>query len=260
MIRKPHSLRLALSTALLLLLSGSALAQSQSQSNRVDPIKRPNNRATVTPEIGRAKGWDGKVQGKALITTIGLTFSNPKDYDSFVAGNLPINVVLVNTVSRQTTTLESKLLTEIARLRPTAGVISERAIHVVVDNMSAPLSEAACGEIKLGAEKAIGGAVNIILSYSECGSATVFGGANAGIVIAATSDNNRVGASDKVSAENGRWVIISGEKNSGDVNITLGDSRVVTADVVGTSTPGAGVIIVSSSSGRGAGSPKNRQF
>lgn len=266
MFRRLSSLLIALSTMLLVLFTAGAMAHAQSSTapGRVDPIKRPNNRAASTLETSTAKGWDGKVQGRALVTPVVLTFDSPNDYANFAAGKLPLNLVLVNTLSRQTTILDSKVLSEISRVTPTTRGTTKLTIDVMIDNMSAPLSDAACGEIKLSAEKAADGSgMNITLNYSACGSATVSGGAVAGVVIAATSDNNRMataGNGGKGPGENGRWLIISGEKNSGNVNVMLGDSRVVARETAGNSVGASAVILVRSSNGKGSGSPKQAGF
>ncbi|HEX7314361.1 MAG TPA: hypothetical protein VF297_10585 [Pyrinomonadaceae bacterium] len=168
--------------ALLTLLFACAVANAQTQSRppaTATPTPQPQNQSIlntsksntkdrVAPtEAGGTKGWDGKVQGRVLVTPVVVTFDSPADYDNFAAGRLRLNLILKNTLSGQTIRLDSRQLVEGFRPGPDK---SRLTVNVIVDNMSAPLSEAACGVISPSAENTDEG-VNITLSYAGCGGA-----------------------------------------------------------------------------------------
>lgn len=206
--------------ALALIFSLSALAHAQSQ-----------------------KGWDGKVQGKVLVTPVTVNFDNPADYDNFASGKLRINLILKNTLSGQTIRLDSRQLVDGFRSGPDKRTLT---INVIVDNMSAPLSEAACGVISPSAENTADG-VNITLSYSGCDS----------------SPAQRPGAPIKdITVKGGK---IEASKRAlqralvrGNLNIVVGDSRVTSREEASAMSREAGVI--PAFSGKGSGSPKQAGF
>lgn len=226
--------------ALMTILLVCALANAQSQSRpkpSPTPAPGPQNQSIVNttksntkdyrvvPGTKGAKGWDGKVQGKVLITTVTVSFDRPADYDSFAAGTLRLNLTLKNTLSGQTIRLDSRLLTE--RFVPGRDK-RNLTINVIVDNMSAPLSEATCGMISPTAESTSDG-VNLTLSYSFCS------GTSAQII----------------SDEAGR--------TSPNVNFTLGDRRVDTAEAAAGISRESSVVIYSSNS-KGSRSSKQPGF
>jgi hypothetical protein len=230
--------------ALMTILFMCALANAQPQSKAPKPTPTPqpqqgqsvlnttksNVKDMLVPgTTGNSKGWDGTVQGRVLVTTVTVGFDNPQDYDNFAAGRLRLNLILKNMISGQTIRLDSKQLTE--RFLP-AREKSNLTINVIVDNMSAPLSEAACGMISPRAENT-GDGVNITLSYSPCG----------------TTSAQRT---------TGRIVVKGGKNPGGNLNIVAGDSRVMTGEAAGQLSNAMGVIPTVSS--KGAGSPKANGF
>jgi hypothetical protein len=101
----------------------------------------------------------------------------------------------------------------------------------VIDNMSAPLSEAACGVITPSAvDTADGSGVNVTLNYSAWS-----------------------GAPTQRTAGNPIYPV-----DGHGLSIVLGDPRIVTREAAAGLARGAGTIIISSS--KGAGSPKNAGF
>jgi hypothetical protein len=229
--------------ALMTILLVCALANAQPQS-RPEPSPTatpgPQNQSIVNttksntkdyivvPGTTGAKGWDGKVQGRVLVTPVTVGFDNPQDYDNFAAGRLRLNLILKNMVSGQTIRLDSKQLTE--GFRPGRDK-SRLTINVIVDNMSAPLSEAACGMISPSAENTADG-VNITLSYSGCGSAP------------AQRPGNPITVTVMAGSPHG-------------LSIMLGDSRVMTREAAGEMSNAMGVIPAVLSKGAGS---KNAGF
>jgi hypothetical protein len=192
----------------------------------------------LEPETGGEKGWDGKVQGRALVTTLVIAFDDPADYDAFAAGTLKLSLTLRNTLSANRnkdghTRFDPMMLRE--GFRPSSTDKSKVTVWVVVDNMSAPLSEAACGQVTPSAENTAEG-VDITLSYSGCG-----GGQ-------AQRPGNPIGG-----------IIVKGGKNpGGNMKIVAGDTRVVTLEAAAGMGREAGVIIISSS--KGSGNRKHQDF
>jgi hypothetical protein len=248
MFRKLNFISTAFALLTLVFVCAVANAQTQSRPSATPaptPTPAPQNQTIVNTsksnvkdrvapvtEAGGAKGWDGKVQGNLLVTPLVVTFENADDYDNFAAGRLRLNLILKNTLSGQTIRLDSRQLTE--GFRP-ASDKSRLTLNVVVDNMSAPLSEAACGEISPGAENTAEG-VNITLSYSGCGSEP------------AQRPGGPIGG-----------IIVKGGKNpGGNMNIVAGNTRIVTREAAAEMGREAGVIIISSS--KGNGSPKAAGF
>jgi hypothetical protein len=233
--------------ALMTMLFMCALATAQPQSKpkpSPTPTPGPQNQSVVSttrsntkdymvvPGTTGAKGWDGKVQGRVLVTPVTVGFDNPQDYDNFAAGRLRLNLILKNTLSGQTIRLDSRLLAEGFRSGPDKRKLT---INVIVDTMSAPLSEAACGVISPSAENTSDG-VNITLTYSACDGAP-----------AQKPGNPIIG------------VIVKGGKNpGGNLNIVAGDSRVMTREAAGQMSNAMGVIPAVSS--KGSGSPKQAGF
>ena len=192
-----------------------------------------DHRVAPPSESGSAKGWDGKVQGRALVTPVTVSFDDARDYENFVAGRLKINLIAKNTVSGQTFTLDVRELALSHRYK--FGRDNRLVLNVIADNMSAPLNEAACGTIIPSAEKT-GDGVNITLSYGACGSGPA-----------------------QSAGEPVTGVIVKGGKNpGGNMNIVLGDSRVTTSDAAAEMSRAAGVFPGPLS--KGAGSPKANGF
>ena len=246
MIRKLKLISATFALMTILFMCALANAQPQSKASSPTPTPKPQNQSIVNttknntkdymlvPGTTGAKGWDGKVQGRVLVTPVTVGFDNPQDYDNFAAGKLRLSLILRNTLSGQTITLGSNLLTE--NFRP-SGDKKSITVNVVIDNMSAPLSEAACGEIAPIAENTRdGNGVNITLSYSPCGSPSA----------QRTTGNPVTG------------VIVHGGKNpGGNMNISLGDSHIVTKEAVAGLARQADINL---SSSKGAGQPKNAGF
>lgn len=173
-----------------------------------------------------AKGWDGKVQGNLLVTPLIVTLESPIDYDNFAVGKVWFNVILENTLSGQTIRLDSRLFME--SFRP-ASDKSKLTLNLVVDNMSAPLSEATCGEITLRV-KNTADCISVALSYSRCG------------IAPAQTPGNPIGG----------IIVKGGTSLGGNLNIVAGDTRIVTPEAMARMGREAGVIIISSSKGSGS--------
>ncbi len=204
-------------------------------------------------ETGGAKGWDGEVQGRVLVTPVTVTFDNPQDYDNFAAGRLRLNLIAKNTLSGQTIRLDSRQLSEGFRPAPDKRMLT---INVIADNMSAPLSEAACGVISPSAENTAEG-VNIILSYAGCGSepAQRPGQPIGGIIV---KGGKNEGTQMTAGAPIGGIVVKGGKNPGGNLNIRIGGSRITTREEAAAMSRGVGVIPGPLS--KGAGEPKANGF
>ncbi len=264
MSRKLNSLLVALATVLLLSLAGSATAQTEAKPGRTDPIKRPNNKV----EAAQDKGWDGKVQGKQIVTPVEFTFESAEDYDNFAAGKFRLNLILRNTLSGQIIRLDSNLLRE--GFRPSSDK-SNLTAYVVIDNASAPLGNAACVETKLGADRvADGSGVDVTLSYAACGGGAAQGNGStaaqrpgepiSGIIVKGGKNEG----SQMVAGNPIHGIIVKGGKNpGGNMRIAAGGSE--TSDnaeqqlklKMNPSNPKNAIII---SSSKGSGSPKQAGF
>ena len=226
--RKLSLISTAFAVAFVLIAGVGVNAQTiinTSKSNVKDRIASPS-------ESRSAKGWGGKVHGKALVTPVIVSLSDPQDYDHIVSGEIRLNLILNNTLSGQTVRLDGKQLRE--SFRPGADK-SRLTVNVIVDNMSAPLSEAACGVITAGAENR-GDDVNITLSYGACGG----------------------GPAQRPGSPVIGVIVHGGKHPHGDMNIMVGDSRVVTREAAAQMSRVAGVIPGPSS--KGTGSPKAAGF
>lgn len=218
--------------AVVFVLAAGVSINAQKLNTSTSNLKE-HSRATSPSESGSAKGWDGKVQGKALVTPVTVSFDDARDYENFVAGRLKLNLIARNTVSGQSFVLD---------LRATAlgnlykfGRDSKLVVNVIADNMSSPLSQAACGVIRPSVENT-GEGVNITLSYGACG-----GGP-------AQMPGNPIGG-----------IVVKGGKNpGGNMSIVLGDSRVVTSEAAAEMSRAAGVIPGPLS--KGTGSSKAQGF
>ena len=112
-----------------------------------------------------------KFQRKQLLTPLMLTFETPEDYEAFASGKWTTNLILRNTSSGQTKTIESILLQESFRAyrkahRPAKS--HTMTIGILIDDLIEPLMSA--GNVKLTVEDLPddrGG--NIILTYSGLG-------------------------------------------------------------------------------------------
>jgi hypothetical protein len=241
--------------ALMTIILASAVANAQTQSRPTStpaptPTPKPQNQSIVKAQekirfkegdlktttegstnSASAKGWDGKVQGRVLVTPVTVTFDNPQDYDNFAAGRLRLNLIAKNTLSGQTVRLDSRQLSEGFRPAPDK---SRLTINVIADNMSAPLSEAACGVISPSAENTAEG-VNITLSYAGCG-----------------------GQPTQFSAAYRGHLNQQGKNLSGNLNIVVGASRIMTREEATAMSRASGGIAGPLS--KGAGSPKNAGF
>lgn len=240
-------------------------AQTQSRpGEKPAPTPQPQNQSIVNTtksnvkehaaratEAGGAKGWDGKVQGRVLVTPVVVTFDSPADYDNFAAGGLRINVVAKNTVSGQTVRVDSRQLTEGFRPGPDKRTLT---INVVADQMSAPLSEEACGVISPAAENTDEG-VNIILSYSGCGGGVAQrpGQPITGIVVK-KNEGGQMAPGQPIHG-----IVVKGGKNpGGNLSVAVGDSRVVSPEEEAAMSRAAGV--APGVLGKGTGSPKAAGF
>jgi hypothetical protein len=267
--------RLTLNTAAfaslaLLFACAAAGAQTQSRPGATQspaPTPQPQNQSIinttksntkdyrVATEAGEggASGWDGKVQGRVLVTPLFVAFDSPADYDAFAAGRLRLNLVLRNALTGQTIRLDSRQLTEGFRPGADKGRLT---FHVIVDNMTAPLSEEACGSVVPGAENTEGG-VEITLSYSGCGGGTAQRPGNpiTGIVV---HGGKTEGAQMTAGQPIGGIVVKGGKNPGGNMTVAVGGSRVVTGEEAVAMSRAAGAI--PANAGKGAGSPKNAGF
>lgn len=249
----------------ILIMSACANAQTESKVSSPTPTPKPQNqsiinttksntkdyRVAANPETGGTKGWEGKVQDKVLVTAVMVNFDNPADHDNFAVGKLRLNLILKNTASGQTIRLDSRQLIEGFRPGPDK---SKLTINVIVDNMSAPLSEAACGVITPAADNS-GDDVNITLSYAGCASAPAQrpGGPIPGVIVK-KNEGTRMSAGNPIHG-----IIVKGGKNpGGNLNIVVGDSRVTTREAATEMSRLVGATAGVSS--KGAGSPKVAGF
>ena len=207
--------------------TASALTTGQTNSPSPTPSTAPQN-------LSADKGWDGKVQGRQLVSTVKLTFEKPEDYDNFAAGKLRINLALRNTLSGQTIRFDSKQLTERYRPMPDRKEIT---LNVVIDNMLAELSETACFQVTPSAENLPDGSgLNLTLSYAGCANGQP-----------QQSAGNPIGG-----------LIVKGGKNPGGNLSIAGNTRIMTKEAAANLSSAAGPINLNSS--KGAGSPKNAGF
>lgn len=191
----------------------------------------PSPAPSPTP---RDQSTGGNVQDKQLVTPVKLTFEKPEDYDNFAAGKLKLNLFLKNALSGQTIRLESRQLTE--GFRPGSDK-KEITINVVIDNLSAPLSEAACVQATPSAENmADEGGVDLTLSYSKCDSAP----------------------SERVAGQPIGGIVVKGGKNpGGNLSIAPGGTRIVTKAEAAAVIAGPGVIKINC---KGNGPPRAQGF
>jgi len=227
--------------------------QNQSIVNTTKSNVKEHARVASESQTGGAKGWDGKVQGMALVTPVTVTFNNPQDYDNFAAGRLRLNLIAKNTLSGQTIRLDSRQLSEGFRPAPDKRMLT---INVIADNMSAPLSEAACGVISPSAENTPEG-VNITLTYAGCGSepAQRPGEPIGGIIV---KGGKNEGAQMTAGAPIGGIVVKGGKNPGGNLSIVVGGSRITTREEAAAMSRAAGVIPGPLS--KGSGSSKQAGF
>ena len=187
-------------------------------------------------------------QRKQLLTPLMLTFDTPEDYEAFASGKWTTNLILKNTSSGQTKTIESILLQENFRAYRKAHrpAKSQKAhtmtIGILIDDLIEPLMSA--GEVKLSVEDLPddrGG--NIILTYSGLGSRSAQ--ANQAFQSCATPI---------------KGVIVKGGRNpSGNiVAITVGDNQIMTKASAEKFASKEGALIIQSSKSKG--SPKAQGF
>jgi hypothetical protein len=221
-----------LCVCLLALTTATTMVKGQGRTKGKVVDSGDSGRAISTSsETSSAKGWNAKVQGNLLVTSLVVTFDSPEDYDNFAGGKIWFNLILNNTLSDQTITLNSRQFMENFRPAPDKRKLT---LNLVVDNMSAPLSKASCGEIALRV-KSTADCISMALRYSRCGSAP-----------AQTLDNS-----------NGK-IISKGGTLAGNLNIMAGDTRILKRAAMARMGREAGVLIISSS--KGAGSPKAAGF
>jgi hypothetical protein len=249
-----RKLNLVLATfALMIIILASAMANAQTQPR---PTQTPKTTRLGTPsgqEQGNRSVWDDKVQGRVLVTPVTVAFDNPQDYDNFAAGRLRLNLIAKNTLSGQTVRLDSRQLSEGFRPAPDKRMLT---INVIADNMSAPLSEAACGVISPSAENTAEG-VNITLSYAGCDSAPAQRPGNpiTGIVVkGGKNEGTQMTAGNPIPN-----IIVKGGKNpGGNLNIMVGASRITTREEAAAMSRASGGIPGPLS--KGSGSPKQAGF
>lgn len=252
MVRKLNFVSATFAMMTIVLMCTLANAQTKPGSTPAPtPTPAPQNQFVVNSHTQpfdlrtAAKGWDGKVQGRQLVTPLVLTFDSPADYDNFAAGKLKLNLILKNAVSGGTSRLPSKLLTENFRIAPTRDRL---AIDVVIDNMTAPLSEAACGEIRLGAENtADGSGVDITLSYSGCDSGPAQRTAGQPVTGVIVKGGSNAGSQRTAGNPIGGIIVKGGKNPGGNLSIVLGDPRIVTQEAAAKLPREAGMIVIRSS-------------
>jgi hypothetical protein len=235
MCRKINLVSATLTLITILLVCALANAQPQSKPKPTPaPTSRKYGESTFGTHHVGAKVWNGKVQRGVLVTALVISFDNPNDYDNFAAGKLPLNLLLKNTLSGQTIRLDSSLLKQ--SFRP---AIDKKSItvNVVIDNLSAPLSEAACGEVEVSAEDAAySRGVNLNLTYSPCSRASV----------------PQTAADIRLRTEGMKGI------GGGAFAALLRDPRIMTREAVVSLTREAGTIVIRSS--QGSGSAKSPGF
>ncbi len=214
-----------------------------------------------------AKGWDGKVQGKQVITPVNIKFDSAADFDNFAAGKLPINFILKNPASGQTITLASRLVSQ--GFKPSEDK-SDLTVYVVIDNLTAPIwDDKGCVETKASAENAAAGGVNITLSYAACsGLAGAQNRPGAPLKGVDVKIGRNEGAQNRPGAPLKGVDIKIGRNEGGNMTVTPGVSEVTENSAeyfklkMNPSSNGvkraANIIIVSS--GKGSGSPKQAGF
>ena len=212
---------------------GSGSPKAQGFKNVAISVPPPIPSPTPGDQATADKGWDGKEQGKQVVTALKLTFDKPEDYDNFAAGKLKIHLALKNTISGQTISLESRQLTENFRPAPDKKEIT---VNVVIDNLSAAISQAPCVQAEASAENAADDSgVNLTLSYARC-----------------DSGHPQESAGTPIGG-----IIVKGGKNPGGNLSIAGDTRIVTKESAASLSQAAGTINVSC---KGNGPPKAQGF
>lgn len=135
------------------------------QALRSTPLEKSGPRRVESRQL-----WDGKVQGRQVVTPIAVSFEDAEAYRDFLAGRIPFTLTLRSLVSGQTVRLPSAALTE--GLRPAPG---NRAVWAIaIDDVLAPLWNAnGCIDTSLSAEATgEGSGAAITVTYAPCGGAT----------------------------------------------------------------------------------------
>jgi uncharacterized protein YejL (UPF0352 family) len=181
---------------------------------------------------------DRQVQKKQLLTPIVLTFETPNDYTLFASGKLKTNLILKNTSSGQTKTIESIMLQENFRAayRKTKTAKS-MTIGLIIDDLIDPLMSA--GDVKLSAESLTDDSgVNLILTYSGLGD---------------RSPQNRT------EGQPIKGIIVKGGRNpGGNIVAKAGTNQIITQADAGNLAAKSGVLVLQSS--KGNGTPKAQGF
>ena len=181
---------------------------------------------------------DRQIQKKQLLTPIVLTFETPNDYALFASGKLKTNLILKNTSSGQTKTIESIMLQENFRAayRKTKTAKS-MTIGLIIDDLIDPLMSN--GEVKLSGESlADDSGVNLTLTYSGLGDRSL---------------------QDRPQGTPIKGVIVKGGRNpGGNMMVMPGTNQIITQADAGNLTAKSGVLVLQSS--KGNGTPKAKGF
>ena len=227
-------------------------------------------------------------QRKQLLTPLMLTFDTPEDYEAFASGKWTTNLILKNTSSGQTKTIESIMLQDNFRAYRKAhrpAKVHTMTIGIIIDDLIEPIMSA--GEVKLSVEDLPddrGG--NIILTYSGLGSRfnSIKGGPirqgknlSGNLMVVNRGDNQvitqasveKLGLGSRSAQANQAFqscatpikgVIVKGGRNpSGNiVAITVGDNQIMTKASAEKFASKEGALIIQSSKSKG--SPKAQGF
>jgi hypothetical protein len=115
--------------------------------------------------------WDGKVQGRQVVTALSATFEDEEAFRDFAAGRIPFTLTLRSAASGQTIRIGPELLRQ-SHYSFRLGA-NNRAIWVVaIDQLRAPLWDSSgCIDTTTTAESTGGGnGAAITISYAPCAS------------------------------------------------------------------------------------------
>lgn len=203
-----------------------------------------------------ARGWDGKVQGRQLVTPVELRFEDPRDLEAFAAGRLPIGLTLRSAASGQTVRLAPALVREGFRPGRAAGPL---ALYVLIDNLLAPVwDEAGCTQTAARAGNgADGTGVELDFSYGPCGAARAAGNPVTGVIVKGGSN----GATMRTAGAPIGGIVVKGGKNpGGNLHVAVAPTEIVEDAHARVRTLGGGQNLVIAVAGKGAGSPKANGF
>jgi hypothetical protein len=144
--------------ASLLVAAMPVLVGAQAPRSALPPIKGPSQLRAA---------WDGKVQGRQVVTSLAATFEDEEAFRDFAAGRIPFTLTLRSSASGQTLRIPPALLVE--GLRPAPG--NRAAWVIAIDDIATPLWDSnGCIETSTSAEATDGGTgAAITITYAPCG-------------------------------------------------------------------------------------------